>query len=413
MAKTNTNLLTAIDLGSAKVCALVAEITESGLRYRGHGITETLGTRRGLVVDLDKAVKSIQRAVEKAENAAGAPIDRAVVGIAGPQIRGVKAEAAITLGLRAREITRDDIRQLYDKARAALVLPDDYEPLHWLVREYLIDDQGGVQEPLGFVGRTLAVRLCVVTTTVGARQNVVTALNLAGVQVDSIVLEPLASADFLLRADERELGVCLADIGAGSTDLIVYEEGAVEHVGVVPIGGDHFTKDLAVLLPTPVADAEKLKRMYGNAIVISVSDANEVEVPAVAERPPRMEKQRRLSEILEARAEQLCELMRNHLRDAGVLDKCRAGFVLTGGGARLGGMSEIVERILRDSNGHVPPVRIASAPPIARMPVELADPEFSASVGLVLYAYRTRMARVSQDNGFAARLKALFAGRGN
>lgn len=213
---------------------------------------------------------------------------------------------------------------------------------------------------------------------------------------------------------KRRNGRGLADIGAGSTDLIVYEEGAVEHVGVVPIGGDHFTKDLAVLLPAPVADAEKLKRMYGNAVVTSVSGFNEVEVPSVADRPPRLEKQRRLSEIIEARAEQLCELLRSHLRDAGMLDKCKAGFVLTGGGARLGGMTEIVERIVRDTGGHVPPVRIAPAPAIARMPVELAGPEFSACIGLLLYAYRSRMARSPQtEQGLAGKLKALFAKKAN
>jgi cell division protein FtsA len=235
MSKPSINLLTAIDLGSAKTCAITAEITEQGLRYRGHGIAESRGSRKGLIVDLEKAILGVQKAVEEAEKLVEAPIERAVVGIAGPHIRGVNSQGGIQLGSRAREITRDDVRQAVEKARG-IALPSDRQPLHLLPQEYIVDEQTGIQDPLGMIGRTLEVRIHVATASSSATQNVVTALNKAGLHVDETVLEPLACADAVLRSDERELGVCLADMGAGSTDLIVFHEGAVQHTGVVPIG---------------------------------------------------------------------------------------------------------------------------------------------------------------------------------
>src|SRR5438034_11002228 len=235
MANQYENLLTAIDVGSAKTCVLVAEITEAGLRYRGHGVAESRGSRKGIIVDLDKAVASIQRAVEEAEDAAGAPIEHALLGVAGSHARGRNSHAGLSFGTRPREITRDEIRQAVDKARA-IALPADREILHLLPQEFILDDQAGVHDPLGMMATRLEVRVHMVTTVAGATQNVVTAVNRAGVHVDDTIFEPLACADSVLRADERELGVCLADVGAGSTSLIMFLEGAVAHTAVVPIG---------------------------------------------------------------------------------------------------------------------------------------------------------------------------------
>ena len=254
MANQYEHLLTAIDVGSAKTCVLVAEMTDGGVRYRGHGAAESRGSRKGVIVDLDKAVVSIQKAVEQAEDSAGVPIEHAILGTAGAHVRGVNSHGGINFGTRSREIGREEIRQAVDKARS-IPLPPDREILHLLPQEFILDGQGGVHDPLGMMATRLEVRVHMVTASASATQNVVTAVNRAGVHVDDTVYEPLACADSVLSADERDLGVCLAELGAGSTSLIVFQEGAVAHTAGIPIGGDHFTSDLSYGLSTPAADS--------------------------------------------------------------------------------------------------------------------------------------------------------------
>lgn len=406
MGKPNLSLFTAIDVGSAKTCALVAEVTDSGLRYCAHGVTESRGSRKGIIVDLDRAIISIQKAVQEAEDMCGAPIERALLGVAGAHIRGVNSQGGIVLGSRPREVTRDDIRQAVERARA-IALPPDRQVLHLLPQEFILDDQAGVREPSGMMGSKLEVRVHVVTAAGSATQNVVTALNRAGIHVDDTVFEALACADAVLRPDERELGVCLADIGAGSTDIAVFHEGAVVHTAAVPVGGDHFTNDVAVGLRTPLGDAEKIKKMFGSASVTRIPETNEIEVPSVGDRPARMMSQRFLGEVIEPRARELFELLRDHLRQAGVLDLCGAGTVLTGGGARLPHIIEIAETVLRR------PSRVGYPTAISRMPSALAEPEFSTVIGMVLYGHRARVAHGGNGDGsITAKLRALFARHG-
>jgi len=405
MGSQNENLLTAIDVGSAKTCALVSEVTEAGLRYRGHGVTESRGSRKGVIVDLEKAVASIQQAVEQAEDAAGAPIEHATVGVAGGHVRGVNSQGGVSFGSRAREILREEIRLAVDKARA-IPLPADREIVHLLPQEFILDDQCGIRDPLGMMGTRLEVRVHMITAAASSTQNVVTAVNRAGVHVDDTVFEPLGCADSVLRSDERELGVCLAELGAGSTDIIVFHEGAVAHTGVIPIGGDHFTSDLSVGLCTPVAEAEKIKRVYGNTIVTLIPEGNEVEVPSVGDRPSRLVPQRLVGEILEPRARELFELMRDNLRHAGMLDLCAGGVVLSGGASRLAGILDVAESVLRR------PMRLAWPTPLPKMPSVLAEPEFATVLGLIFYTHRARIARGIQDDRWSSRLKALFALKG-
>ncbi len=402
MGSQTENLLTVIDVGSAKTCVIVAEVNDYALRYRGHGISDSRGMRKGVIADLDKAVDSIKKAVEEAENVAQAPVEHAVVGVAGSHIRGVNSHGGISLGSRSREISRDDVRQAVEKARS-IAMPDDREPLHLLPQEFIVDGQGGVHDPAGLMGRKLEVRVHVVTAGNTATQNVVTAVNRAGIHVDDTVFEALACADSVLQTDERELGVCLADIGAGSTDLIVYFEGVVIHTGVVPIGGDHFTNDVAVGFSTPVLDAENIKKMFGCAVVTRIPLGNEIEVPSVGDRPSRLMQQRMLGEILEPRARELMELLRDHLRQAGVYELLGAGVVFTGGGSRLNSLLEVADDILRR------PVRLGYPVPIAKLPSNLLEPEFSTAIGMVLYGHRARQARMNLDRGLGAKLKALFA----
>jgi cell division protein FtsA len=289
-----------------------------------------------------------------------------------------------------------------EKARS-VTLPEDREVLHLLPQEFILDDQAGVRDPAGMMGRRLEVNLHMVTASASATQNCVTAANRAGLHVDNVVYEALMSADAILRADEKELGVCLADIGAGSTDMIVYSDGMVAHTGVVPVGGDHFTNDVAVGMRTPLVAAEKIKKQFGHTISNNVAEGNEIEVPAVGDRPSRLMPQRFLAEILEPRAAELCELVRDHLKQAKVLDLCSAGVVLTGGGARMAGLVEVCQNILDR------PVRMAAPLAVANMPVELEEPEFATVVGMAMYAHRTTVAKIHQDQGFGHKLRALLA----
>jgi cell division protein FtsA len=406
MAKGRENLLTAIDVGSAKTCVVVAEQTEAGLRYLGMGRCESRGSRKGIIVDLEKAIASIQKAVEEAENEVGAPIEHAVTGVAGAHIRGVNSRGGISLGSRAREINREDVRQAVERARA-IALPDDRQILHLLPQSYVLDEQDGIHDPLGMMGSRLEVKVHVATASTSAAQTLVNAVTRAGVHVDDTVFEALAAADAVLRSDERELGICLADIGAGSTDIIVIQDGVAVHTGVVPVGGDHFTNDVAVGLRTPLADAEKIKKSFGCAIVTRIPEPNEIEVPAVGDRPSRLMPQRLLGEVLEPRAREMFELIRDHLRQAGVMELCGAGIVLTGGAARMPALLEIAEDVLRR------PARLGYAAPISRMPETLTEPEYAAVIGMVTYAHRARLARGTQAPTFGSKLKGLFAKKGS
>jgi len=405
MGSQTENLLTVIDVGSAKTCVIVAEVNDYALRYRGHGISDSRGLRKSVITDLDKAVDSIKKAVEEAENVAQAPVEHAVVGVAGSHVRGINSHGGITLGSRSREISRDDVRLAVEKARS-ISMPEDREVLHLLPQEFILDGQGGVRDPAGLMGRKLEVRVHIVTGGATATQNVVSAVNRAGIHVDDTVFEALACADSVLQTDERELGVCLVDIGAGSTDLIVYYEGVVIHTGAIPIGGDHFTNDVGVGFRTPLPDAESIKKMFGCAVVTRIPEGNEIEVPSVGDRPSRLMQQRELGEILEPRARELMELLRDHLRQAGIHDLLGAGFVITGGASRLVGLLEVAEDILRRQ------IRQGYPVPIAKLPSELLEPEFGTAIGMVLYGHRSRQARLNLDRGLGARIKALFARQG-
>jgi cell division protein FtsA len=403
MGNQQGNFITAIDVGSARTRALVAEITDNGLRYRGHGVAESRGSRKGVIVELDKAVAAVQKAVEAAEDSAGAPVENAIVGIGGVHVRGVNSHGGISLGTRPQEIGRDEIKQAVERARA-IPLPADREVLHLLPQEFILDNQPGIHDPLGMMAARLEVRVHMVTAASSATQNVITAVNKAGVHVDDTVFEPLAAADAVLRADERELGVCLADIGAGSTELIVFRQGAVAYTGVIPLGGDHFTSDLSVGLCTPLAEAETIKKTYGNAIVTLIPEGNQVEVPSVGDRPSRLLPQRLVGEILEPRARELFEMMRDTLRQGGMYEFCLAGAVLTGGASRLAGIFDVAESVLRR------PVRLSWPAPLPKMPATLSEPEFATVLGMINYGQRARIARGIQEDRWGTRLKALLVG---
>jgi cell division protein FtsA len=360
MGTRNENIITVIDLGSAKTVALVVETTETGLRYRGHGVAPSGGTRRGVITDLEQARRSVTEAVRRAEESSGLTLESAVVGISGPHIRSVNSQGAIALGEKAREITAEDMQAAGDRARE-IAMPEDRTILHLLTQEFVVDDQDGVRQPLGIMARQLEVRVHVITAAESAAQNVVTALNRASMTVDDRVFEGLACSDAVLRRDERELGAAVIDVGAGTTEILVVRDDVVIHSGVVPLGGINFTRDVAYGLETPLVEAEKLKREFGCALLSLVNEQNEIEVPSVGERPPRMMRQRDLGAILEPRARELMELVRDHLQHGGVLDALGGGVILTGGGALLRGGSAAADAAGRASGDVSTAGRIAGA----------------------------------------------------
>jgi cell division protein FtsA len=403
------NLITVLDAGSQKSCVLVAEVADGVLRYRGHGVEISQGMRKGLIAELGPAAEAINRAAIAAERTSKAIIETAVVGIGGMHVRGINSRGGISMGSRMREITREEIRAAVDRARS-VPLPPDREVMHLLPQEFILDDQAGIHDPIGMVGNRLEVNLHLSTCSGGIAQSVITCANRAGLEVEDTVYEGIASAEAVLSADERELGVCLADIGASTTELAVYFEGSIAHTSVLPIGGDHFTNDLAAGLHVSVEEAERLKKEYGNCVVTSVPQLAEIEVGGLFRdtggtgRPPRLVRQRFLAEILEPRARELFTMMRDNLREGGVLDALGAGCVLTGGGANLVGLLDNAESLLRV------PARVGSPVPLSRMPQELVKPEYAAAIGMLLYTHRTQIRRAGEERGLKAKLRSIFAG---
>lgn len=407
MKEKNDNLITVLDAGSQKSCVLVAELQDGVLRYRGHGIERSKGMRKGLIAELGPAADAINRAALTAERMTRIGIETAVVGIGGTHVKGINSRGGISMGSRMREITREEVRAAVDRARS-VALPADREILHLLPQEFILDDQPGIHDPIGMVGTKLEVNLHLSTCSGGVAQSVVTCANRAGLEVVDTVYEGIASAESVLSADERELGVCLADVGASTTELVVFFEGSVAHTAVLPIGGDHFTNDLAVGLHVSTEEAEQLKLMYGNCVVTSVPSLNEIEVggnlSTGGSTAPRLVRQRFLAEILEPRARELFTMLRDNLRQGGVLEALGTGAVLTGGGAKLPGLLDVAESLLRT------PARVGSPVPLSRMPQELAGPEFATAIGMLLYTHRTQVRRASEEMGLKQKLKSLFAG---
>ncbi len=401
------NLITVLDAGSSKSVVLVAELHEGVLRYRGHGIEVSRGMRKGLISELGPAAEAINKAALTAERTAKAAIETCVVGIGGTHVRGINSRGGISMGNRMREITREEVRAAVDRARS-IALPPDREVLHLLPQEFILDDQHGIHDPIGMVGNKLEVNLHLSTCSGGVAQSVVTCANRAGLEVQDTVFEGIAAAEAVLSADERELGVCIADIGASTTEIAVFFEGSIAHTAVLPIGGDHFTNDLAVGLHITVEEAEQLKKTYGNCVVTSVPQLNEIEVGGdlaySGGQPARLVRQRFLAEILEPRARELFTMLRDNLREGGVLEALGAGLVLTGGGANLVGLLDNAESLLRVSS------RIGRPVPLSKMPEELVRPEFAAAIGMLLYTHRTQVRRASEDHGLRSKLKAIFAG---
>ena len=392
-----------LDIGSTKTCVLISEIEGELIKFLALGAAESKGLRKVLIVNLDSTVSSIRRAVEEAESVANVPVEESLVGVAGGHVRGINSHGGINLGHRPRDIEREDVRRAVEAARN-FSLPEDREVLHVLPHEFIVDAQHGIRDAIGMVGQRLEAKVHVVTSSVSATQNLVTAANKAGILISDTVLEPLASAESCLTQDERDLGCCLLDIGGGTAELIVYGGGVVRHTSAVAIGGDHFTNDLAVGLRTPIPEAERVKRRHGRAASSFLKEDGAIEIASVGDRPPRTVFAHMLTDIIEPRAMELLSLIRDDLQRTGLLSQIPAGFVLAGGGSRLRGLDELAEQSF-----HLP-VRVAEPKGLADLPEQVAQPEYATVVGLVLYGAKARRSAPPRSGNLVSKLKAMFAG---
>ncbi|MBI4443462.1 MAG: cell division protein FtsA [Acidobacteria bacterium] len=406
--KDRAQYLVALDLGNTMTRALAAEWLPGsketyGLRYLGCGEVASRGWRRGIVTDIEQVAACVKEAVEQAEDTGGIKAESAVVGIGGPHIQGVSTSAGWTLSSRAREIRRDDVRRVMESARLVQV-PRSREILHMVPQEFAVDSQNGVRDPIGLHGSRLEVKVHIITGSVATTQNVVTAVNRAGILVETTVSEALATGEAVLSEEEREMGALVAVVGGGSCELAAYLRGGLRMAATLPIGGDHFTQDLAVGLHTPVADAEIIKKTFGSVYHSWSHEGASVEVPGVGDRPSRQMSPRQLLAILEPRAQELLGFLMEELRRWGLDGQLGAGVVLAGGGARLQGLCDLAEQVLGV------PARLALPPMIAELPESLEAAEYAPLVSLLLYGERLHRLREAQ-NPHSHRWKNLLAGK--
>jgi cell division protein FtsA len=380
--KGDDNLVVGLDIGTSKVLAIVGEVTPAGeVEIIGVGHHPSRGMKKGVVVNIESTVQSIQRAVEEAELMAGCQIQSVYAGIAGSHIRSINSHG--TVAIKDKEVGPGDVDRVIESARA-LAIPADQKVLHVLPQEFIIDGQEGIREPIGMSGVRLEAKVHIVTGAVSAAQNIVKCVRRCGLEVDDIILEQLASSMSVLTDDEKELGVCMVDIGGGTTDISVFTEGAIRHTAVIPIAGDQVTNDIAVALRTPTQHAEEIKKKYGCALTQLATSDESIEVPSVGDRPPRQLARQTLAEVVEPRIEELYGLILAELRRSGFEEVVGSGIVLTGGSSKMEGMIDLAEEVF-----HMP-VRLGIPQGVGGLSGVVHNPIYATGVGLVQYGARAR-----------------------
>ena len=375
--KFEKNLIVALDIGTSKIAALVAEVTpDNQLEIVGFGVHPSRGLKRGVVVNIEATVQSIQRAVEEAELMAACDIHSAYTGIAGSHIRSVNSHGIVAI--RDREVNQADVDRVIDAAKA-VAIPADQRILHILPQEFIVDAQEGVREPVGMSGVRLEAKVHIVAGAVSAAQNITKSVRRCGLQVNDIILEPLASSYAVLSDDEKELGVCMVDIGGGTTDIAIFKDGAIRHTAVIPVAGDHVTNDIAVTLRTPTQNAEQIKRQFASVSLSSIDSSDVISVPGISKRPHQQIQRKGLAQVVYARYEELFSLVLAELRRSGFEDIISAGIVLTGGASKVEGCVELAESVFRM------PVRIGLPQYVSGLMDVREDPTYSTAVGLLLY----------------------------
>jgi cell division protein FtsA len=402
MAKVKRDeIIVGLDIGTTKIAAIVGEVTEEGIDIIGIGTARSRGLRKGVVINIDAAVHDIQQAIREAEHMAGCDISTVYAGIAGGHIRGLNSHGIVAV--KDKEVREADVQRVIEAAKA-VAIPMDREVLHVLPQQYIIDEQDGVRDPLGMSGVRLEAKVHIATTSVTSAQNVVKCANRCGLQVADIVLEPLASAEAVVEEDEKELGVALVDIGGGTTDILIYSDGAIVHTAVLPLGGSHLSGDIAVGLRTPLESAEKIKKKYGCALPEAIEADETMEVPSVGGREPRRLSRRVLVEIVRMRLEEMFEHVKREIARSGYLDTIAAGVVMTGGSTLMPGLPELVESVLDL------PCRRGAPRGIGGLVDVVRSPEYSTGVGLVLYGARgaqihSRETAPPRDTGVIRRMR--------
>ncbi len=375
--KPEKKLLVGLDIGTSKVVAIVGEISpDNTIEVIGLGSHPSRGLKKGVVVNIESTVQSIQRAIEEAELMAGCEIHSVYAGIAGGHIRSLNSHGIVAI--RDNEVTANDVDRVIDAARA-VAIPADQKILHILPQEFIIDGQEGIREPIGMSGVRLEARVHMVTGAVSAAQNIVKCVRRCGLEVDDIILQQLASSYAVLTEDEKDLGVCLCDIGGGTTDIAVFVHGAIHHSAVIPIAGDQVTNDIAVALRTPTHHAEDIKIRYACALTQLANPDETIEVPSVGDRPPRRLVRQTLAEVVEPRYEELFNLVATELKRSGFEELIAAGVVLTGGGAKMEGVIELAEEVF-----HMP-VRMGTPQYVAGLVDVVRNPIYATGVGLLLF----------------------------
>ncbi len=383
--------IVAVDVGTTETRALICEVGPDGrLEVVGVGRAESKGVRQGVVVKLDEAVESIKKALDEAELTAGVQAESVYVSLGGKHIRSMNSQGAIAVLGRNHEITREDIRRVLEAAQA-VALPPDRQVIHVLRQQFIVDEQDGIDDPLGMLGTRLEASVHIITSTVTAAQNVVTAVNRSGAYVKGTVLQSLAAAEATLAHDEKELGVALVVLGSGTSDLVIFLHGAVWHSSVVPLGGEHITSDLAVGLRTPIPEAERLKQEQGCAMTSLLTEDREVEVSGVGTRRPRTFPRKLVCDIIQPRAEEILTLLRDEIRKTGFEKQLGSGVVITGGNANLHGMAELAEQTLNL------PVRLGVPEGLNGLNTTINNPSMATAVGLVRYGNRIRMAKLASE----------------
>ena len=393
----NSDLIVGLDIGTTKICAVVAERSETGIDVVGIGTHPSSGLRKGVVIDIDATVASIKNAVEEAELMADCEITSVYVGIAGGHIRAFNSHGVVAV--KDREVHEIDIKRVIDAAKA-VAIPMDREVIHVIPQEFIIDDQDGIREPLGMSGVRLEAKIHIVTAAVTSAQNIIKCCNKAGLNVIDIVLEPLASAEAVLADDERDLGVCMLDIGGGTTDIAVFSGGSIKHTSVLGLGGYHLSNDIAVGLRTPFDEAERIKKKFGVAAARYLPGDDIITVPSVGGRRPREVSRKILCEIIEPRVEEVLTLAHQEIVRSGLEDQIPSGLVLTGGASALSGLPELAEEIFET------PVRLGLPCHIGGLQDVVRSPMYSTGVGLVLFGLSE-----SQANGqsrFRIRDESIF-----
>jgi cell division protein FtsA len=401
-------LLVALDIGTSKIVTLVAEVTaEDTLNLIGMGSHPSRGLKKGVVVNIESTVNAIQRSLEEAELMADAKIREVITGIAGSHIKSFNSHGMVAI--KDKEVSQYDIDRVIETARAVNI-PMEQQVLHILEQEFIIDGQGGVRQPLAMSGMRLEVKVHIVTGAVSAAQNIMKCVRRCGLEVKDLMLQPLASADAVLLDDERDLGVCLVDIGGGTTDMAVFTDGAIKHTSVIPIAGDQVTNDIAMALRTPTKDAEELKITHGVALRQLASPNDMIEVPGVGERGPRELSRQTLAEVIEPRVEELYSLIQRELRSSGLEELLSSGIVITGGSALMKGMVELGEEIF-----HMP-VRVGVPHYNGALAEVVRSPRYATGMGLLMAGLdemkRDRHARI-QGAGFKEmfeKMKSWFKG---